>query len=525
MHIIDITKKYIKKYSKPNKQPQDMKDLEIYGHLLTLWASISTNELKEIFNCIINHCDPQCYSVDLLNNEMFDSNHKSIIVNVFYAYIKATQSEFNIPDSFVMLWEEAQKTYNSEPLKDDEDDDRDNTDYHLKNYINSKKTLMYKYILDSQFANKFLNNKLIVLKGWSSATPIINSYFHNNYCNGGGLYININGVGIAIDPGCNFVKNMHENGIRIFDIQYVIVTHDHIDHNDSVLSLQDLNYEYNNFVAKHLSSVLSNKKIPKNYPNKITWIVDAETKETLVKHPNFSELIKAGTEEIIINEIKTPNLEVEESEKEEQYYRASKRFLNEAETCYIDISSSTDLKCFRTHHMRNSFGIQLNSTINKQPISIGYTSDTGYFQALPNHLNNSNIVILNISELSKQDLTPDQIDKKANHLKLNGSIKTIKNISQRPQLVIVSEFWGGKDDIRLFITKKIKESLLNSTSFAGDSKKSVNVLAGDIGLTISLIDQRIVCSSCKSEMTFCEITTIQEEKYGQLRYLCNKCSD
>ncbi len=164
MHIIDITKKYIKKYSKSNKQPQDIKDLEIYEHLLTLWASMSNNELKMVFNCIINHCDPQCYNVDLLNNEIFDPNHKSIIVNIFDAYIKATQSEFNIPDSFVISWEEAQKAYNIEPLEDDEDD-HDNTDYQLKNYINSQKTLMYKYILDSQFANKFLNNKLIVLKG------------------------------------------------------------------------------------------------------------------------------------------------------------------------------------------------------------------------------------------------------------------------------------------------------------------------------------------------------------------------
>jgi len=49
MHIIDITKKYIKKYNKVKKQPQDIADLEMYKYLLTLWASMSNNELKKIF--------------------------------------------------------------------------------------------------------------------------------------------------------------------------------------------------------------------------------------------------------------------------------------------------------------------------------------------------------------------------------------------------------------------------------------------------------------------------------------------
>ena len=475
-----------------------------------------------IFQCIIEHCDPQSHSVKLLDNETFESIHKNIIVNVFVAYIKATKTEFNIPDSFVLEWEQAQKMYNIE--SPEEDDDPDNTDYHLKKYINSEKTLMYRYILDSQFSNKFLNNRLIVLKGWSSATPIINSYFHNQYCNGGGLYVNFNGVGIVIDPGCNFIKNMHENGIRIFDIQYVIVTHDHIDHNNSVLALQDLNYEYNNFALKHIKTVLNNKKLPKNLPNKITWIVDAETGAKLKEDSNFNDPIKILNDEIKINEIIIPNLPLDPNE-EPQYYKASKSFLNEAETDEINIADNINLTCFRTRHMKNSFGIRLNSVIEKQPASIGYTSDTGYFRALPNHLNKSNIVIVNISELSTYDLVPEAIDKNANHLKLNGSIKTIKNIPQRPQLVVVSEFWGGKDDIRLFITKKITESCLDITNFAGDSKKPINVLAGDIGLTINLIDQRIVCSACKSEMDFSNITTIQEEKYCQLRYLCNRCSN
>jgi len=522
MHIIDITKKYIKKYNKVKKQPQDIADLEMYKYLLTLWASMSNNELKKIFECILNHHDPQCYSVDLLDNISFEPIHKNIIVNILDTYIKTTKSEFNITDSYALEWEKAKETYS---VDNTEEDEQDNIDYHLRNYINSQKTLMYKYILDNEFSNKFLYNKLIVLKGWSSATPIINSYFHNDYCNGGGLYVNINGVGIAIDPGCNFIKNMHQNGIRIFDIQYVIVTHDHIDHNDSVVALQNLNYEYNNFIANHKKNILSNKKIPKNYPNKITWIIDAETKKSLENQPDFCSPIKTLTEELTINEIITPSLPMDPEEEKEQYYIATKKFLNDADPCEIDVSDSISLICFRTRHMRNSFGIQLNFTINNKPVSIGYTSDTGYFKALSNHLNNSDIIIVNISELSKHDLTLGEIDKNANHLKLNGSIKTIKNISRRPQLIIVSEFWGGKDDIRLFITKKIKESLLDVTQFVGDSEKSTNVLAGDIGLTISLVDQKIVCSSCKNDIAIHNITTVQKEKYGQLYYMCNKCSN
>ena len=87
-----------------------------------------------------------------------------------------------------------------------------------------------------------IKNTLICLKGFSSTTPAIYSATLENACTGGGLYLDIDGYGIAIDPEIGFVDSMHQQGIFIHDINRVIVTHNHLDHNNDLAIISSLQY-------------------------------------------------------------------------------------------------------------------------------------------------------------------------------------------------------------------------------------------------------------------------------------------
>ena len=80
---------------------------------------------------------------------------------------------------------------------------------------------------------------LIHLRRWSSYTPCIPRP-SSSCARGGGYFIVYNigkdknnkgdTIGIAVDPGFDFVLNLYQEGYSIDDIDAVIITHDHIDH-------------------------------------------------------------------------------------------------------------------------------------------------------------------------------------------------------------------------------------------------------------------------------------------------------
>ncbi|MBF0344519.1 MAG: tetratricopeptide repeat protein [Nitrospirae bacterium] len=82
-----------------------------------------------------------------------------------------------------------------------------------------------------------------VLRRWNSYTPIIADNYHVS--KGGGYFLQVNGKGIVIDPGFNFIENFIGAGHKFGEIDYVFVSHAHNDHTSDIESIITLLHKYN----------------------------------------------------------------------------------------------------------------------------------------------------------------------------------------------------------------------------------------------------------------------------------------
>lgn len=349
---------------------------------------------------------------------------------------------------------------------------------HLENHDTMKEHYVQQSVGREQSSS--IENKLIMLKGMSSSSPYIyNNVYNTNHYTGGGFYININGFGIAVDPGYGFVENMHKNKIGIHDINAVIITHFHLDHTSDMRIIDDLNYQFN-----------KGKTIPS-----INWYLD----ET-----SYDILYKGYDKENNIPTVITPE-----------------RFNTET-----TVSDDITLYPFHTIHVQDyekstkteivykndTYGFVLTCTVNNKDFRIGYTSDTRYFNGLENHLENCDIIIANISGIYPEDYL--FIKEKANHLGYMGCFKLLQNINNRPKIAILSEFWNGTTDIRFDTCRVLADEL----------EDKVRILPGEIGMNLDFTRTYIKCSQCGKYDSINNIRTIRpHEDFDKIMYICSDC--
>ena len=192
---------------------------------------------------------------------------------------------------------------------------------------------------------------------------------------------------------------------------------------------------------------------------------------------------------------------------------------------YLTDDKSVTAEYFETEHIIDdegtyiggaSYGLKITCEgDNSEKISIGITSDTRYLDVLPDILRDCKYIVANFSETSKADY--EEGTEKENHLGYSGCLKLIKECNVKSTLsepiYIISEFWGGKGDVRREIVRKLREN-------SGYKK----VIPGDIGMTFMLDNDTFLCDFCGKETKVEEIRVVRQKgDYSGLSLLCNEC--
>ena len=96
--------------------------------------------------------------------------------------------------------------------------------------------------LAPQYTNRNQDGQstLDILKRWNSYTPLITD---NSL--GGGYFLKMNGIGIVIDPGFNFIYNYKKCKHTFDEINIVMGTHSHDDHTADLEAIISLLYRFN----------------------------------------------------------------------------------------------------------------------------------------------------------------------------------------------------------------------------------------------------------------------------------------
>lgn len=282
---------------------------------------------------------------------------------------------------------------------------------------------------------------------------------------GGGFYIHYNGIGIVIDPGINFFENFHEYKLFIQDIDVVIVTHNHIDHNNDLPKILDMSYQ----IKKEIIYFVDKE----SYMDNINVLEQVEKKDRKLVNKIFPDIVEKQ-EEINID-------------------RGANR---------VTIKFSV---CSTEHGCDGSFGLKLNLD-NRV---IGYTSDTKYNESIGDFFSDADVIIANISETNKNDFTLKEL--KRNHLGIYGVYNLLKKVKHEEVVCLLTEFWGGQGDIRIEMAETLMAYL---------KQDGIDVVPVDIGVIYFFIEKEFFCNSCGEKVKKEDRSVVRVGKEGNKKLLC-----
>lgn len=333
-------------------------------------------------------------------------------------------------------------------------------------------------------AHRQIDNCFICLKGFSSSTPLVNSVAFDSNSMGGGFYFRYNGLGIAIDPGIGFTTLMHKHNIFIDDIDVVVVTHSHIDHNCDVVALSSLLHDFNrNRISQtKVYSDYLGYTAPMNHT--IEWFLDDATLK------NNSEILDQDHVHRL-------------SELVEDAYSFS-------DTTSVDLT----LSAVHTKHIKgslDSYGLRISFGAAEDTFIWGYTSDTAYFEGLNTFFSESDVLLLNISDIYVTDVVHSKL--KRSHLGFTGCEKLISAI--QPKLALISEFCCTNGDYRFEIIRALRERTHGVNSI---------ILPAEIGCKVSISAEAIACTLCQKSDSISSVKVIHpKHEYEKIQYVCKNC--
>ncbi len=351
-------------------------------------------------------------------------------------------------------------------------DDYNEPEQRILNKLQRAEQSKYEDYLEKPSSNR--DNVLSTLRGWSSAVTLLEG--SERLWRGGGYFLKWQGKGIVIDPGFDFIRNLHDAGYHGREIDVILVSHNHPDHNSDLVNLDDLRYE----LYKRRNSD------PHGGVSPYALIWDDDSNRAI----NFS------------------------SPKPQHQHRPAKFDLGHSQPTH---NSPHDLPFsvtyFEVKHgdLHNAVGFRL--TLHSETgdaFTLGYTGDTEYFAELPEHLKNCDVLLAHISQPDIEEFS-DASRRKKIHLGYRGLGELIKEA--KPKLTLVGEFWAGLADLRIDLVQGLR-GIANTNA----------ILPAGLGLNIALPGMEIECTECTTKVPFDRIQVAPPaDRFGNLSYLCPNC--
>lgn len=356
---------------------------------------------------------------------------------------------------------------------------------------------------------------LAILRSWGSAATLLDEGVGSE-CRGGGYFLKWRNTGLVIDPGIHFLRNFRDCGFHLREINGIVISHDHPDHNLDLKSFDDLRYE--------LYKRASNKDEREMW--RYTLVMDADTKRRF--RGRFPSLRWPP-------QIRAP-IKTFELNRYEQYVQnrpPEEIGPEELKRVTIDLKDEADLpfriRFFNADHSEDvpgAVGFRIDCLADEWPyealVKIGFTGDTGFFDELcdENHLGDCDILIPHISQPDFWELlSPDGVKEDAKHLGYRGVEKLITGCNSQPDLTLIGEFWSGLADSRIDIVEGLRRACQTEA-----------IMPGSVGLLVNPQTRQIRCSNekCSDWKPPDEIRVVaprsDEHRFGPLRYLCQRCS-
>lgn len=349
------------------------------------------------------------------------------------------------------------------------------------------------------------------LQRWNSQTPTL------TLSKGGGYLLyeqNKHGkvtLGIAIDPGFDFVDNLFHMGFTLNDIDFILLSHAHLDH------IRDF--------EPIITSLLDLKKRKSNSRKKIhammTWGVYQKLEHVITNH-TLREFL-ADTYIVDIDKDLEPEKLPESfsftkrlvpSENKEKRFVFESITYDDRNEKYIEI---TPTQAYHNDYSErsDSYGYIINfyNCNNEQVFSFGYTGDTKWDEEIPELYKECDAVCIHLGALIESE-TPkkanfsyyngqhcEELIEKKQHPYLFGLLRYLKKIREndndnnnKNKLLLISEFGeelkGGIriDFIRrlnMLFEKERKTTEKNSVPEKAKNQSTV-CLPVDIGLNVIL---------------------------------------
>lgn len=332
--------------------------------------------------------------------------------------------------------------------------------------------------------NSTSTNALYILNGWeTTSTTKKTTQLLEETCRKaeGGYFVEWNHTGIAINPGPHFLKNLHDSGLTIKDIDCVVVTGSDQNSYADIPSLYHLNYQLN------LNSSDSDLHVIHYYLNQQA-------------HRDLSGRLK-------------PNFK-----QERDTIHSLELYVDSPDTEKVKLSNTVTLTYFPTTPSNTgTLGIRLDCTGSRPEennVSIGYVSGTAWSPALAPKLGRCDILIAGFQNTSSKDIK--KLKYNDDSLGYFGSCTLAEEVS--PRLLLCCEFSGIQGDIRLEVVKKIR------SEYAYSGSSATTILPGDNGLSLDLSSTQILCSTSKTLVPPSQVRVIKSgDSFGSLQYLAPSC--